>query len=367
MAKNADICRVLFAALPDYYFKCKYCGTVRRQLPSSGYGNLMSHLKDKHAEYEADYLAHASSHAGTLHSFGFVNDKIANIYHWMEWVVDRNMPLSERAIAAIIPSIFGVMYDGWLCFAEHFVATYIVFWRDDQLHCVLLAMTPLDEADQTAASHVTFIRNILLTATMFDIPLVGCASHRFNLATERYLAEHEDLIGAVAALVAALRTPKNRAELRCHTPLAPLRANATRWSSTFMMLERYVRIRDAIKHVDAVDDLVPKPAVYHRIIALVENLKTFNSVCKKLQEGTISMSAVRVVFDKMTEIYPVTEEYLLPDAHIVHSPAFESAVVKVAGARGEELTPEELGALEPFELEAVAEPTPATSGSGMQR
>uniref|UniRef100_H3H714 BED-type domain-containing protein n=1 Tax=Phytophthora ramorum TaxID=164328 RepID=H3H714_PHYRM len=194
MAKNADICRVLFAALPDYYFKCKYCGTVRRQLPSSGYGNLMSHLKDKHAEYEADYLAHASSHAETLHSFGFVNDKIANIYHWMEWVVDRNMPLSEvdkprtlsmsrlkpicsktlkrymtettktveRAIAAIIPSIFGVMYDGWLCFSEHFVATYIVFWRDDQLHCVLLAMTPLDEADQTAASHVTFIRNILV-------------------------------------------------------------------------------------------------------------------------------------------------------------------------------------------------------------
>ncbi|KAL4152374.1 hypothetical protein PRNP1_009305 [Phytophthora ramorum] len=67
----------------------------------------------------------------------------------------------------------------------------------------------------------------------------------------------------------------------------------------------------------------------------------------------------------MTEIYPVTEEYLLPDAHTVHSTAFESAVVKVTGARGEELTPEELEALEPFELESAAEPTPATSGSGV--
>ncbi|KAE8908328.1 hypothetical protein PF002_g6909 [Phytophthora fragariae] len=26
----------------------------------------------------------------------------------------------------------------------------------------------------------------------------------------------------------------------------------------------------------------------------------------------------------MTEIYPVSQEYLLPDFHIVHSPAFES-------------------------------------------
>ncbi|KAL4175198.1 hypothetical protein KRP22_000169 [Phytophthora ramorum] len=104
MAKNADICRVLFAALPDYYFKCKYCGTVRRQLPSSGYGNLMSHLKDKHAEYEADYLAHASSHAGTLHSFGFVNDKIANIYHWMEWVAGaRGEELTPEELGALEP------------------------------------------------------------------------------------------------------------------------------------------------------------------------------------------------------------------------------------------------------------------------
>ncbi|KAG2905099.1 hypothetical protein PC119_g20569 [Phytophthora cactorum] len=43
----------------------------------------------------------------------------------------------------------------------------------------------------------------------------------------------------------ALRTIKNCAELRRHTSLAPLCAKATRWSSTFMMLERYVRIRDA--------------------------------------------------------------------------------------------------------------------------
>ena len=81
----------------------------------------------------------------------------------MEWVVDRNMPLSEvdhpltrsmprlkaleRAIAAIILPVYGVMYDEVYCVLE--------------VHYVLLSMSPLDGADQTIASHVAFIRNIL--------------------------------------------------------------------------------------------------------------------------------------------------------------------------------------------------------------
>ncbi|KAG3116749.1 hypothetical protein PI124_g4727 [Phytophthora idaei] len=73
---------------------------------------------------------------------------------------------------------------------------------------------------------------------MLGVPLVGCASHRFNLATKNVLAEHKDLVGAVSTLMVALRTIKKRAELRRHTSLTLLRANATRWSSTFMMLER---------------------------------------------------------------------------------------------------------------------------------
>ncbi|KAG3115224.1 hypothetical protein PI124_g5171 [Phytophthora idaei] len=89
----------------------------------------------------------------------------------------------------------------------------------------------------------------------------------------------------------ALRVIKNRAELRRHTSLALLRANATRWNSTFMMLERYVRIRDVIKRIDTAYDLVPKPAAHRRIVAIVESLKTFNGVCKKLQEESISMKA----------------------------------------------------------------------------
>ncbi|KAG3110751.1 hypothetical protein PI125_g9740 [Phytophthora idaei] len=67
----------------------------------------------------------------------------------------------EKEIAKTIPTTFGAMYDGWTCFSEHYVALYIVFWKDGQLFYVLLAVAPLDEADLTAASHCTYIQNIL--------------------------------------------------------------------------------------------------------------------------------------------------------------------------------------------------------------
>ncbi|KAE8912674.1 hypothetical protein PF005_g5987 [Phytophthora fragariae] len=133
----------------------------------------------------------------------------------------------------------------------------------------------------------------------------------------------------------ALRIPKNRSELRRHTGLAPLRANATQWGSTFTMPERYVRIRDEIKRVDAVYDL--------------------------LQEDTLSTSAVRILLDKMAEMFPITRPYLSPDADIIHSLVFESAVVKIAEKRKAELTPEDQDAVAPFKLISEANVPAATT------
>ncbi|OWZ07592.1 hypothetical protein PHMEG_00019995 [Phytophthora megakarya] len=172
MTKNSDICGVLYASLPDNYFKCKCCGTVRHQQRSSDYGNLISRLKDKHPEYETDYVAHTSSLAAILQSFAFVSDKIANVYHLMEWVVDRNMPLSdvdhsmsrlkpissktpikylilvtmavEKVIAANMPSELGIMFDSWQCLSEHYVALIAMYWRNDEMNFDLLALAPLD-------------------------------------------------------------------------------------------------------------------------------------------------------------------------------------------------------------------------------
>ncbi|ETL39711.1 hypothetical protein L916_08986, partial [Phytophthora nicotianae] len=46
------------------------------------------------------------------------------------------------------------------------------------------------------------------------VPLVGCASHRLNLAVREYLAPHEDALAEVQALMRKLRTLKQAAKLR---------------------------------------------------------------------------------------------------------------------------------------------------------
>ncbi|GMF52631.1 unnamed protein product [Phytophthora fragariaefolia] len=380
---NRDLCRYFFAADSDHYYVCNYCGTRRKQLPSSGYANLMSHLKDKHPDYGLEFKLHQSRQAGSLSAHEFVNPAAVNMYRRIEWVVDRNMPLGEvdnpltRSISKLKPTCsktlkaylaatvvevekkiraeihgpVGVLFDGWTCNFEHYVALFAVYWSDGELKQPLLALAPMEEGDQTAQSHCEYIKKILTiyhqsemslslligdncatnqaVATRLRVPLIGCASHRFNLAVNTFLEAHKTTVDAVSALMLALRTLNNRSALRKHTDLAPLRPNATRWSSVFDMLARYVRIRDEIKKVDAVFDLIPKAAMHRRIEALHEDLKILNSVTVKLQVDGLSLADVRTLFDSVVQRFPSMKPQLKASASIVHSPVFESAAAKV--------------------------------------
>ncbi|GMF39161.1 unnamed protein product [Phytophthora fragariaefolia] len=95
------------------------------------------------------------------------------------------------------------------------------------------------------------------------------------------------------------------------------------------MLARYVRIRDEIKKVDAVFDLIPKAAMHRRIEALHEDLKILNSVTVKLQVDGLSLADVRTLFDSVVQRFPSMKPQLMASASIVHSPVFESAAVKI--------------------------------------
>ncbi|ETL27883.1 hypothetical protein L916_18647 [Phytophthora nicotianae] len=190
--------------------------------------------------------------------------------------------------------------------------------------------------------------------TNLSVPLIGCASNRCNLAVNSYLEEHKTTVDAVSALMAALRTVNNRAALREHTPLAPLMPHATRWSSTYDMVARYVRIRDEIKQVDAVFDLIPKAAMHHKIEALLGDLQVFHSVTIKLQSKDLSLADVRVLFDSILQRFPSLTSKLGVTASIVLSPVFEAATV-INGETGR-LTTSERKAVKRFE---------ATAGPGL--
>ncbi|KAG6602816.1 uncharacterized protein IUM83_06953 [Phytophthora cinnamomi] len=179
---NRDLCRYFFAAHSDNYYVCKYCGTRRKQLPSSGYANLMSHLQDKHPDYGLEFKLRQSTQAGSLSAHGFVNPAAVNMNRWMEWVVDRNVPLCEvdnpltrsmpklkptcsktlktylaatvveveKKIRAELHGPIGVMFDGWTCHFEHYLALFAVYWSNGELKQLLLALAPMEEGDQTA-------------------------------------------------------------------------------------------------------------------------------------------------------------------------------------------------------------------------
>ncbi|ETO79092.1 hypothetical protein F444_06132 [Phytophthora nicotianae P1976] len=182
--RNSDLCRFFFAVDTDHYFVCNYCSARRKQLPSSGYANMISHLKDKHPGYVEDYTSHQSRQAGLLRTFGFVNPTASNMYRWIEWVVTRNMPLSEvddpltrgmsklqpvcskmpkRYMTLLVDAVeakitaemsgqYGYMYDASTFYLENYVALYAVYWYDEQMRQVLLAIAPMEEGDLAAPS-----------------------------------------------------------------------------------------------------------------------------------------------------------------------------------------------------------------------
>ncbi|TYZ67302.1 hypothetical protein PybrP1_012777 [[Pythium] brassicae (nom. inval.)] len=81
MIKNSDYCQLFFVHVRASEYRCSYCGALRQQRPSSGYTNLMSHLRDKHGDvFASDYYQHTASQASSLRVFGFANKKATTIY-----------------------------------------------------------------------------------------------------------------------------------------------------------------------------------------------------------------------------------------------------------------------------------------------
>jgi hypothetical protein len=159
--------------------------------------------------------------------------------------------------------ILGLLFDGWSEDTSHFVAVFACYeGKGGNAVLRLLAVAPLlTETDFGAESHREYLESTLkcydLTldnvsflvgdncntnkalSRMANKPLIGCASHRFNLGVKSFYSSDEALLSKVNTLMSKLRTLKNSARLRAYTPLTGRRRNVTRWSSTFEMVKRH--------------------------------------------------------------------------------------------------------------------------------
>jgi len=62
MVANRDLCFFFFEPQDQDSHRCKICGADRKQLPRTGYFNLISHLASRHENFRKQFAAH---HCGT--------------------------------------------------------------------------------------------------------------------------------------------------------------------------------------------------------------------------------------------------------------------------------------------------------------
>ncbi|EGZ16823.1 hypothetical protein PHYSODRAFT_503930, partial [Phytophthora sojae] len=238
------------------------CGTVRKQARGTGYSNLLNHVRKEHPDYATTMAASARSGALT----SFVDSKSQTVYNWLDLRVECNLPFSfpenatvrksictetflkymrlvcgevEKDVAEALPAKFDIVFDGCTFKSEQYVGVFAVFPHDNRAETVLLAMAPIvdDEVkDHTAESHVAFLSTVLgffnrttndiiyvvgdncstngKVSTLLGVPLVGCASHRLNLAVTAFMGKHEKELEKLQMLMRKLRTLNAAAWLR---------------------------------------------------------------------------------------------------------------------------------------------------------
>ncbi|KAG3110912.1 hypothetical protein PI125_g9585 [Phytophthora idaei] len=73
------------------YYRCR-CGTVRKQARRNGLSNLMSHVRREHPDYESLMLAATTAETGSI--LNYVRRSSLNLFSWLEWIPENNLPLS---------------------------------------------------------------------------------------------------------------------------------------------------------------------------------------------------------------------------------------------------------------------------------
>ncbi|ETK75794.1 hypothetical protein L915_17641 [Phytophthora nicotianae] len=383
---------------------CKACGKMRKHAPKTGYTNLVSHVRSEHSRFEAEMEAASTAATGTL--LPWVRQKVSNRHAWLLWLVCGNLPFSfvemettrrytnfppvceetitrdmenvtkavERRIGDELPENFGIVLDGWTHGSEHYLAVFACYELNGVRQAPLLSMAPIingPDDSLNAESHMAALSaflpffgktlsNVIFLvgdncevnkrlARLLVLPLVGCASHRLNLAVQSFIAPYEEELEQVQPLMKRLRTINQAAKLRLKTRIRPKLRQVTRWGSTYTMLSRYFELCGFISADDEeLAEEMPSLAVKRKLKALLEQLGDVQSVSMKLQSDDLSLLDARDLLNGLLEVMPSFVNYLDPKAEIVHSPDFESGVVKVLRGQVNRLNRAEKSSLLPF-------------------
>lgn len=133
--------------------------------------------------------------------------------------------------------------------------------------------------------------------------------------------------------------------MRDFTPLRPQIRNVTRWSSSYLMVSRYLELKPFLEGLSSVHDILT-PFLLSigeeiQLKNLHSTLTDFQSITVALQSHDMSYGKCRILFDRLRTKYPPMDKYISPNSAIVQCPLFESALLKIVTSREKELTEDE--------------------------
>lgn len=150
-----------------------------------------------------------------------------------------------------------------------------------------------------------------------------------------FLVAHEPVLDRIHALMKRLNTIKGGAILRTVSQLAPVQRNDTRWSSVYAMVDRYMRLKPSLRHLDhgtisehGLDEFLLTRRETEAARALLIDLEHMKGVTKTLQKSTITLSDVRRLFDRVLVAFPELMNRLASSAPIVNFVSLENGIVK---------------------------------------
>lgn len=402
MSNSVKLIEFFFERTEDpTLFRCRNakCGDrTYKQRSGSGYTNLRNHLRTCIGPNFEDVYK-SSSGQRTLEQLGLTNRRDREVHDLIDWIVSRNQPFSEvdhevtrrvlrsericsktirkyilnlvpiveKNIAKELPAHLALIFDGWTAARTHYVGVLLAYSSSNGYKESLIALAPLPQEDDLGAEqYASLLEDILplygkdLTnvvaligdncsvnkklSSLVDIPLIGCASHKLNLAIEQWIGREKglsDSLQVVHNLMVKLRTIKNAAKLRELTHLGATGPIETRWSGKFEMLRRYFRIEEHIKALEDFDGDVPSRSQIRILQEAMTHFSRFQSITVNLQADEITLSQVRFYFESICEDYPDMLTHLSPTANIVQSPIFEQGLCKILDGREQSLSPTE--------------------------
>lgn len=384
--------RSLVAGEQDRW-KCLLCPETKdpiRQRQGSGFTNLRNHIKNVHPDWTTKQPVQSTFEH-------YIRPKSSNIYGWIKKVVLNCQPLSIvenqieleftilkpicrktlkaaisktfelvfKKVIDLLPERFCLCFDAWTENCIHFVAIYAIFNDAEcKKRTILLSFgNLLDESNWSANNYADTIVTLLGSlnksidnvvclvgdncatnrslSNILELPLIGCASHKLNLAVEKYIQGFPE-IQVINQLMIKLSTPLKMAKLKLRTALRPISRNVTRWSSCFNMLERFFEIQEYLDITDPdLAFLMPNCVQILQLKNVMVELTLLNQLAVFLQSPSLTLLEARNCFDKVMINHPPMKQYLGSEAKIVHSPVFESSIIKVLNDRESELTVEE--------------------------